>query len=95
MQGFIIVCFDVKCAFSFLELYLPILHIHIPPEMGGTRVADVVGSIPAFQAGWAGSNPVRRSMAGKRPTYGLRLVSEYTAKEVKLPSPAFAPPQSA
>ena len=55
----------MECAFFRFMDCIFLFHLSsIPPEMGGTRAADVVGSIPAFQAGWAGSNPVRRSMAG-------------------------------
>lgn len=57
----------------------------IPPEMGGTRAADVVGSIPAFQAGRAGSNPVRRSTAGNGLHTDCALCLNIRRKRWKFP----------
>ncbi len=78
--------FDAKCAF-FVSWTLSSYFILSPilPFWGGTRAADVVGSIPAFQAGWASSSLVRRSMAGNGLHTDCALCLNIRRKRWKFP----------
>lgn len=81
-------------------LFYPLSFL-FPALRGGTCAADVVGSIPAFQAGRTGSKPVRRSnprkgtdllkTRGRRVIRSIRELSSSGARCAKWESDAARP----